>query len=383
MNKSNVLKLAISAAVAVGLAGVAAAATPSNGASAPAPLVTSSAPFSAPSFTSGNGTPSAGNVFFALATGTATTTTDGAVITPNMYTGETSVYTVTQTCNTLTNKCNPSTQSSTTNTFASKVASYNVSMKGTTIGSLDFANASYALTLPPTTGYVLNANLNATGSLISSYTEGSNTTSSVISTTTSGNLKTTVTQYTTTSCTANCSGTFATNSAAGSANYVSLTGSLAASGSPTATYGSGSLPAGASWTAPTSQTLYVAPLANATVDSSHNALGFTTGTSANNIAGWVKNAGLSTATESLWLYALTGTASTNSGTVTAINTGNTVWNNFLNEIATGVNTGNTAVTAYNIGSIATVPVPAPAILMLSGLAGLVGFARSRKARSQV
>jgi hypothetical protein len=120
--------------------------------------------------------------------------------------------------------------------------------------------------------------------------------------------------------------------------------------------------------------LYSAPLLNVAVDSKHEGLGFADGP----ITGWVKNVGLASNLESVWLFALAGkvTDGTTVPTVPADYTKDSQWDAFLAELKYGKITGGSE-TFTSIGSIASVPLPTTALLMMGGLAGLTGFARRR------
>jgi hypothetical protein len=58
-------------------------------------------------------------------------------------------------------------------------------------------------------------------------------------------------------------------------------------------------------------------------------------------------------------------------------TKNSEWDSFLAELKSGKITGG-GESFSSIGSIASVPLPGTAILMVGSLAGLAGFARRRK-----
>jgi hypothetical protein len=158
------------------------------------------------------------------------------------------------------------------------------------------------------------------------------------------------------------------------ANTFEVDGSLKAWGSPDF----GTKPAGFSWTAQPVEKLFSVSLANIAVDSTHEAIGFTT----TNFGGWANQkqfTGGGTPSESLWLYSLLGSALLPTAGMTdptvayTYGTTNSAWNTFLSELKnhTQLKTG----TFYNIGAVATVPLPAAIWLLGGGLAALGAFRR--------
>lgn len=150
-----------------------------------------------------------------------------------------------------------------------------------------------------------------------------------------------------------------------------ISGSLPAWSNPTA----GAAPKGFSWGAAGTQPLLTANLTGDTVDTADEALGFTeviTG-------GWADQAPFTgtnsrTTTESVWLYSLLSGFSRDDGE--GKRGSGSAWNAFLSELRS--NSGLKANTFAAVGSIATVPLPAAAVLFGSGLLGLIGMARRRR-----
>jgi hypothetical protein len=139
-------------------------------------------------------------------------------------------------------------------------------------------------------------------------------------------------------------------------NTFEVFGSLPASNSPSA----GSASKGYSWSKQPFELLFEAVLTGFSVDSKHDALGFST----RDFSGWADQlqfTGTKNPIESLWLY--------------SVSTGNPFggfgggdWTQFL----TDLKDHNSLQEAkfHGIGSIATVPLPASGLLMFGGLAGL-------------
>jgi hypothetical protein len=150
----------------------------------------------------------------------------------------------------------------------------------------------------------------------------------------------------------------------------SIAGSLPPWSSPTY----GTAPAGKSWTT-TTMPLFTATLTGANVNRTTDALGFTT----SNFGGWANQpqfTGGSTS-ESVWLYAQMTCQTASQSSPLCTNTNYGLWNSFLAQLKNG----NLNVTGSFAGlaSIATVPIPAAALLFGSGLAGLAALLRRRVA----
>jgi len=148
---------------------------------------------------------------------------------------------------------------------------------------------------------------------------------------------------------------------------------LPASGSPTF----GGTPPGFSWSAQPIEPLLTATLTADTLDSAHQALGFSeviTG-------GWADQkqftgTNATAVTESLWLYSLFSQQSSNWSGLSGKNS-DPGWTAFLTELKN--HSGLTAAHFSGIGSIATVPIPGAVWLLGSGLFGLGGMLRRRRA----
>ena len=175
-------------------------------------------------------------------------------------------------------------------------------------------------------------------------------------------------------------------------NTYDVEGTLNASSSPNF----GTAPSGYKWSAVTSnQVLFSASLTGVGVDSTHDALGFTT----TNFGGWANQKQFTGTSgkdsETLWLYSLINTGNLycvlpragnncnnnpNQTGALPYSTGNTAWNNFLSEIKN--HSGVKSATFYGIGAIATVPLPAGLLLFGSGLLGFGGLFRRRQGQPQ-
>jgi len=129
----------------------------------------------------------------------------------------------------------------------------------------------------------------------------------------------------------------------------------------------GAAPTGYSWSGTTRDTLlFYADLTAVGVDSKDEALGFST----TDFYGWASQFANPNAAESLWLYSLLGSVDPGTGAGKS-------WDAFLAEINN--HTALTTARFAGIESVATVPLPSTLLLMLSGLAGVGGFAWRRSA----
>jgi hypothetical protein len=106
--------------------------------------------------------------------------------------------------------------------------------------------------------------------------------------------------------------------------------------------------------------LFDAKLTAVGVDGSKDALGFATA----DFSGWATKYAPPDASESLWLYSLNAPGQHAS------------WNQFLKELEDHSGLHDAIFT--NLGAITTVPLPASALLLFGGLAGLCGIARLRQ-----
>jgi hypothetical protein len=169
------------------------------------------------------------------------------------------------------------------------------------------------------------------------------------------------------------------------ANTYEIDGSLKAWNSPDF----GTKPPNVNWSTQPVEKLFSVSLSNVGVDSTHEALGFTT----KNFGGWANQhqfTGGSTS-ESLWLYALISTGNlycvlprpgnncnnspSQQGTL-PFTLANSSWNTFLSELKN--HTQLKEAKFIGIGVIATVPLPAALWLLSGGLAGLGVFGRRSK-----
>jgi hypothetical protein len=110
--------------------------------------------------------------------------------------------------------------------------------------------------------------------------------------------------------------------------------------------------------------LFGADLTGFGVDAKDEALGFST----SDFSGWAAQFAPKNSSESLWLYSI---LSSNGGGIFSGLQGNGAWNQFLVDLEDHKKLK--PMTFYGIGSIATVPLPSTAILLLGGLIGLFGF----------
>jgi hypothetical protein len=167
------------------------------------------------------------------------------------------------------------------------------------------------------------------------------------------------------------------------ANTYEIDGSLAPSSSPT----NGTKAPNVSWTSQPVEKLFSSSLTAVTVDSKNEALGF----KSTNFGGWANQkqfTGGST-TESVWLYSLfspkhssgrddgdDGDHRGHRGNRDGFHPGFSDWDSFVAEIKN--HSLLKSKTFFGLSSIATVPLPAAALLFASGLAGL-GYFRRRRA----
>jgi hypothetical protein len=149
-------------------------------------------------------------------------------------------------------------------------------------------------------------------------------------------------------------------------NTIEIFGSLLGSNRPTV----GIAPKQEHWSRQPWELLFEAQLTSVGVNTSHDALGFST----DDFSGWADQrqfTGSSHPSESLWLYSLTQGGSNWDG--------NMSWNRLLADIVQHKHLQD--ANFLGIATVATVPLPASAILMLGGLAGLGALARRRRAPS--
>jgi hypothetical protein len=146
-------------------------------------------------------------------------------------------------------------------------------------------------------------------------------------------------------------------------NSIEIEGSVAAWNHPSL----GAAPSGYSWSGTTRDTLlFYADLTGVGVDSKHEALGFST----TDFYGWASQFANPNAAESLWLFSLLGSVDNGTGAGKS-------WDAFLTEIKN--HTALTAASFSGIESVATVPLPATLLMLMSGLVGL-GFASRQRTR---